>query len=228
MEALKMPLTEDHVDQFRQAILAYSFPSVCYDFLTDQEVEAVCMTDIESIIERQLRSAQLTNIKHGLANILYWGYANVGYRWVRVNNFITNVTALQLMDFRALLANNNMPTMLDIKNIRMPEYSGMSFLSKVLMFLNPQNYCILDRQIAKLRSPNSPKALNHLSLGPTETQIRISDNNEEVYNSWRYECQQTSEDYFNGNFRVVDIERGFFQLIQQGLLPDAQSIYDNA
>jgi hypothetical protein len=159
---------------------------------------------------------------------LYWGYAQVGFRENRVKDFVNNVSNSQLTEFQALLVNGWTPKMTEIKAIRMPQYSGMSFISKVLMFLDPVAYCVLDRQIAKLRTSNSPKALNSLTFGQKETLIRISYQNENVYDRWRAECLAVSRTYFGNQYRVVDIERGFFNLVQQGYLLSAQTIYNNA
>ncbi len=41
----------------------------------------------------------------------------------------------------------------------------------------------------------------------------------------RGQCRAISNAYFNGQHRVVDVERGFFNLIQQGHLQLAQVIY---
>ena len=104
----------------------------------------------------------------------------------------------------------------------------MSFISKVLMFLNPKKYCVLDKQIARLRTHNGLKSLNQLTCRPNETQIRISVHNEAVYDGWRGECHTISAEYFENEYRGVDIERGFFQLLQQGRRIDAQMIYNDA
>ncbi|MGD0828371.1 MAG: hypothetical protein ABSA09_09860 [Desulfobaccales bacterium] len=117
--------------------------------------------------------------------------------------------------------------MVAIKNLNLSQFSGMSFISKILMFLNPQNYCVLDKKISKLRTPECTKALSHLAFGPKETRIRISQNNENVYNAWREECRAISAQYYNNTYRVADVERGFFTLIQGNLLR-AREIYNVA
>lgn len=223
-----MPLTENQTASLCAAIRGYSFPAVYYDFQRNREVRAPIMADVENVINDQLRSAHAEDVRHGLANILYWGYANVGYRNTRVVDLNSNITMGQIQAFQALVANGRVPTMAEIRAIRIPQYSGMSFLSKVLMFLNPTEYCVLDRQITRLRTMNSPKALSELSFGPKEMQIRVSRHNEAVYDCWRGECLEISATYFVNRYRVVDIERGFFHLIQRGQLSDAQAIYSSA
>jgi hypothetical protein len=223
-----MPLTEEQKAFLGAAIRGYSFPAVYYDFQLQREVRPPTMVAVEDVINGQLRSADAQDVEHGLTNILYWGYANVGYRDTRIEDLNSNITTEQVRAFQALVANGRTPTMAEVKSIRIPQYSGMSFLSKVLMFLNPTEYCILDRQITRLRTGNAPKALNQLSFGPNETQIKVFPHNEAVYDCWRGECLEISETYFENEHRVVDIERGFFHLIQQGHLPAAHAIYNNA
>ncbi|MCX5821554.1 MAG: hypothetical protein NT047_16850 [Deltaproteobacteria bacterium] len=223
-----MPLTGEQIAFFREAIEGYSFPAVYYDFLKNREVQSSSMADVEHAINGQLCSSHTGDVKKGLANILYWGYANVGYRKKRVEDLNNNITVQQIKTFQALLANDRTPTLTEIKTIHIPQYSGMSFLSKVLMFLNPTYYCVLDRKICRLRTDNSSKALNQLSFGPNEMQIRISSHNEAIYDCWRTECLAVSTAYYGGEYRVVDIERGFFHLIQQGRLLSAQTIYNSA
>jgi hypothetical protein len=139
-----------------------------------------------------------------------------------------NVSSFQIKAFQTLTTTNKIPSMKAIKDIGLPQYSGMSFITKILMFLKPNDYCVLDQQIAKLRNPESHKVLNDLVLGKKDTQIRITKHNEAVYDCWRHECLEISLKYFTGAYRVVDIERGFFNLIQQNHLLDARVIYNDA
>ncbi len=223
-----MPLNVTQVKELRDAIEGYSFPAVYYDFIENSEVQAKSMAEVENIIGPQLRSGDLEVAKNGLSNVLYWGYARIGYRDRRVSNLRDNITPRQLARFQALVISGKVPTMAEIKEVHIPEYSGMSFLSKILMFLNPLHYCALDTQITRLRTQNSQKALNSLSFGPNENQIRISTRNEQVYDYWRNECQSISENYYSRKYRCVDVERGFFNLLQQGRQSVAQQIYNEA
>ena len=81
-----------------------------------------------------------------------------------------------IASFSQLVGVPAIPSMQEIKNLKMPQFSGMSFISKVLMFLNPANFCVLDQQIARLR--NQPgvgyNILDNLVFGEQENQIRIS------------------------------------------------------
>lgn len=222
-----MSLTETQVRQLHEAIRSYDFPAIYYDFSREHEVAESSMSNVERFIGDQLRSISPDAVKYGLMNVLYWGYARVPYRNRRVQNLRNGITGRQLNGFQGLLK-QGMPTMVQIKALRIPQYSGISFLSKVLMFLNPAEYCVLDKKIAGLRTHDSSKALNGLTFGPRDTQIRVSSHNEQVYNRWRKECLDISREYFSGQCRVVDVERGLFHLIQTGHLSDAQTIYREA
>lgn len=223
-----MPLTEAQIASLHDAIGGYAFPPVYYDFEEGNEIVANDMAEVEHVIRDQLRSVHTLEVRHGLANILYWGYANVGYRDVRVDDLNNKITLGQIESLQALLADGEIPSMAEIKSIHMPQFSGMSFISKVLMFLNPDEYCVLDKQISRLRTHNGNKFLNQLIFRENETQIRISAHNEAAYDGWRGECLAISAEYYGNEYRVVDIERGFFQLIQQGHILDAQAIYNAA
>jgi hypothetical protein len=223
-----MPLNQNQKNQLESSIIGYAFPAVYYDFANNGPVIAPNMHIVEEYIRTLLFSNKVIDVKYGLANVLYWGYAQVGYRDRRVNRFINLARENQIISFQEFLLNGGVPNMADIKNLHLPEFSGISFVSKVLMFLDPINYCVLDKQIAKLRNPECIKALSHLSFGPNETQIRISHNNQNVYNNLREECRAVNTQYYQNSYRVADVERGFFTLIQTDNLAAAQEIYNDA
>ena len=107
----------------------------------------------------------------------------------------------------------------------MPQYSGISFISKILMFLNPNQYCVLDRLIAGLANQSGTKAMHNLKIN---TQLPVTIHNCQKYIQWCNECKKINCQYYSGKYRVVDIERGFFNLIQNGRLSNAQMIYNAA
>jgi hypothetical protein len=90
---------------------------------------------VEEYIVRLLRSKNVIDVKYGLANVIYWGYARIPYGPTRVHKFINNTTDKQINRFQELLLNGAVPDMATIKNLHLPEFSGMPFISKVLMFL---------------------------------------------------------------------------------------------
>lgn len=217
-----MPLMPQQVTSLHESIVAYAFPPLYFDFEQGVPVNAANMREVEIAVGGMLRSPHPLVVKNGLANVLYWGYAQIGYGTRRVDRFLGGVTTEQIEIFQALLAANEVPTLRDLCNIRMPQYSGISFLSKILTFINPNRHCVLDLQLARLGLGEGAGALHDLIYTTT---IRVTNHNEEIYGLWCNECSDISNQYFDGNYRAVDIERGFFQLIQAGDLGVAQQIY---
>ena len=206
-----MPLNEKQIAQLRESIQHYDFPCVYYDFVENRKITAPNMHGLEAAIGCMLRAPDINGVKDGLANVLYWGYAQTGYGLTRVNRFRREVTNDHLTHFQNLLAGNRVPNLIQVGGLGIPEFSGVSFVSKVLMFLNPNDYCVLDLKLAGLRTSANHRALSRLVVN--KTHIRITENNQAVYDDWREECRSISDHYFAGQYRVVDVERGFFGLI---------------
>lgn len=217
-----MTLSYRQIGALDAAIGGYGFPQVYFDFVANAPVHAPNMAAVETAIRTMLVSANAQDVRHGLANVIYWGYAQIGYQNTRVQRFFAGAAEIHLCQFQALVATRGVPTLLEIKALKIPEYSGISFISKILTFLNPAQYCVLDQQLAKLADGHGACALHGLTRG---TQIRVSTHNQAVYDAWRAECQSISTRYFGGRYRVVDVERGFFHLIQTNQLELAQQVY---
>lgn len=220
-----MPLSNAQVNNLNAAITGYGFPAVYFDFALSAPVVAANMAAVETHIHNQLTSANLQSVLHGLANVIYWGYAQIGYRNFRVNSFLASVNSAHALAFQNLLAGGVVPTLLQIKGIHMPKFSGISFISKILAFLDPVNYCVLDQQLARIANGGVERALNQLVQGQ---QLRVTANNQAAYDAWRNECASISNAYFHGAYRAIDIERGFFHLVQTNQLQLAQTIYTDA
>lgn len=218
-----MPLTPVQINDLRAAIAAYAFPPTYYDFVAGVPVNAANMATVEAAIQTMLLSENPAIAKQGLANVLYWGYAQIGFGPTRVDRFWNGVTENQISQYQEMVSVHGVPSLRQLRKIGMPEYSGISFLSKVLMFLDPVNYCVLDLQLAKIRIAQGARPLNNLVVHGTT--IGATHHNQDIYNAWRAECVAISNAYFGGIHRAVDIERGFFQLIQAGNIPAAQAIY---
>jgi hypothetical protein len=182
------------------------------------------MIQVEKLIRDDLLSRELEHVKNGLSNVLYWGYAQIGYRDRRVTIFRDQVTKRQLYDAARLFPDIIGDGLEEIKKLGLPQFSGMSFISKVRMFLDPIRYVILDKQILEMNKTSFVTLLKSISFGPKETQIRISQNNCRVYQSWCEKCVTISDNYFKGKYRAVDVERGFFTLIQKGQANTAAEI----
>lgn len=220
-----MPLTQQQIDTLEDSIIGYAFPAIYFDFVKNTQINAGNMRALENAIFKMLISPHQQKTLHGLANIIYWGNANAGYQQYRVNRFLNGVTTHQIKQFQGMIVNGNIPTLRQIKNLRMPQYSGISFISKIVAFLNPAQFCVLDLLLARLGNVPGTKAIHSLSF---TTQVGITANNSASYCQWCSECQAISNQYYNGQYRVVDVERGFFNLIQNGHLAAAQVIYNAA
>jgi hypothetical protein len=217
-----VPLDREQIALLDTAIANYGFPAVYFNFSDDSPQHATCMVDVELALYEMLTSKSAQDVAYGLANVIYWGYAQIGFRDTRVKRFLSGVTANQITQFQSLMGRIKAPTLSDIGSLKMPEYSGISFISKVLAFLNPVEYCVLDKQLAKIGHLAGDRSLHRLRAG---TSIPVSGRNEAAYDDWRQECKDISTQYFDGKYRTVDVERGFFQLVQTNNLVAAQHIY---
>lgn len=220
-----MPLNNNHVELLEQSILGYEFPTIYRDFETGEVVRGESMAEVESMIQDLLLSEDLARIKFGLANVIFWGNANAGYRDHRVNQFLNSVTNEQIDAFRQLLTAFPVPSARQIRNLKIPGYSGLSFITKVVAFLDPDNFCVLDLQIVRLGVNIFNRALANISY---TTQISTTVANCASYLAWCDECSEISRIYYGSRYRVVDVERGFFNLIQTNRLALAQQIYQSA
>jgi len=220
-----MTLTKNQTSILDMAIRTYSYPAVYYHFPTSIQRHAKNMRHLEGVIQKLLCSTDAKDTKDGLANILYWGYANVGFRNHRVNRFRKGVNQKQIGDFQLLITRKSTPTLHDIQAIGMPQFSHISFISKIIMFLDPVDHCVLDLQLSKIGNIPGPKALNKLKVS---SGIGVTRHNASIYKEWCEECKNISKKYFKNKYRAVDIERGFFNLVQNGQLHVAQQIYSAA
>ena len=168
-------LTSKQINTLQKSIRGYSFPAIYYDFASHVERNAGNMRSLEGIILKMLTSKKQQQVKYGLANIIYWGNVNAGYKKYRTCQFLNYVTAPQLARFQSIVVSKKMLNLQAIKKISMPQYSGISFISKILMFLNPNQYCVLDLQIAKLANHSRTKAIYNLKN--YATQLLVTNHN---------------------------------------------------
>lgn len=220
-----MALNNEQIKSLEIAITEYNFPAIYFEFDNNKKIRATGMPEVEKYIHGLLTSEKKQDVKYGLANVLYWGYGQMGIRDTRVNRFFAGITDAHIQEFQNCIAGNGGATLQKIRNIHMPEYSGISFVSKILTFLNPVHYCVLDNQILNIQSGSTHRALSNIRIPNGGTQIIITAHNEGVYNDWRAECKNISAQYYDGKYRAVDIERGFFNFVQQNDLSWAQKIY---
>ncbi|WP_010424725.1 zinc ribbon domain-containing protein [Anaerophaga thermohalophila] len=191
----------------------YDYPKKLFDFKTKKEVEFANYRQLETNIQKKLKSNEPEEIKDGLSNVLFWGYYRTGYGVVRINRFREKVTIKQLMAFHNLVINNNFSP-INIKKVRLPEYSGFSFVSKIIMFLNPQNYVILDKKIMQLKDDcNENNPLTNIAYREKDSGIRINKNSQIYYYEWCKLCKKIAKEFLNSEY-AVDAERGFFKLVE--------------
>ena len=220
-----MSVISGEVSRLAAAIEAYGFPAVYFDFDAGRPVQAINMREVECVVQDMLRSPSRDRVKDGLANVLYWGYAQIGFGERRVRRFRDLVQPQQIESLQDLARQGPAPSLSAVAAIRMPEFSGVSFISKILAFMDPSDYCVLDKQLLKLAAVSGTGALHRVSAG---TQIRVTRANEHAYDDWRAECRGISTRCFGGRYRVIDIERRFFQMVQSGDVAAAARIYGSA
>ena len=222
-----VPLSQQQKDRFRNAIESYRFPSDYFDFVRNIPERLANAKAVEVRIWRGLTSDDPEGVKNALSNILYWGYAQMGIRDTRVQRFRSKVNVSVLNRACGIFRRSSLPSVLEIKKLRLPEFSGLSFVSKIRMFLDPDKSAVLDKQIMKIHGSCPTTLLANLQIGRS-TQIPITKHNSEAYEAWCRNMVDISHGYFDGRFRAVDIERGFFHLIQEGSVEAAAQILNDA
>jgi hypothetical protein len=221
-----MSLSTLQVKKMGDAVNAYSFPTAHYDFSTQTPVFGLSMTQLEIRIRQQLLSSSLGDIKDGLSNVLYWGFAQMGgLALVRVERFRSAVTSQQLKQASALFMNYQRPPLYEIAHLGLPQFSKVSFVSKIRMYLDPVKSATLDRQIMKMHQIHNDTIL--AAFKEDATSIPTSMGNSIAYEGWCDHLAHIAQVYLP-TARVVDIERGLFQMIQAGNGSEAASILKNA
>ena len=207
--------------QLTDAVTAYDFPSVGYDFTLGQEIHFQDMRELERHIRDALLSGNPERIKDGLSNVLYWGYTRMGIRDTRVRRFRAGVTEDQLQEAAQLfqMLGPEDDGLLRIKNLKLPQFSQISFVSKIRMFLDPENFAVLDNKLMKLRQSPVPTLFNTGApvFLPASTSLRITYRSEAFYRQWCSLCRGLATNYFGPEqMRAVDIERAIFSMVDRG------------
>ena len=100
----------------------------------------------------------------------------MGIRDTRVRRFRIKVTSSQLDQSCALFRRSRLPSVVEIKNLSLPEFARLSFVSKIRMFLDPDHSATLDLQIMKIHKRFPTTVLAQLCIG-SSTSIPITENN---------------------------------------------------
>ena len=243
MEKLQL---RDYAALVSDAVGDYCFPTVTFDFYRHSERRHADMRGVEQCIGKSLRSDDLHAVRDGLSNVLYWGWAQrPGLRDSKVRDFRNGKNRVlptddRLVRFKGLVrcwcsrrvaaesavrpddAPPIAQRLQDLKSLGLPQFSQMSFTTKILMFLDPENCPVLDLRIAKAVAEVGDFArLQGLKFG--RGGIRITKANAACYACWSLWCKRTAarvneapESPCRG-LRAVDVERALFTRVATGM-----------
>lgn len=204
----------------------YDFPCIAFDFGKSQEVAFDSYTELELYIRNQLKSADKKVVKDGLSNVLYWVYAtSKGRQGHRVNAFRNQVNEEQLNNFSKLVLNEKVGIS-EVKKCKLPQFSNLSFITKILMFLDPERYVVMDLQLAKIKEYFPESFFSKLVV--YKTSLPANQLNEAFYDNWCNFCRDAASRNNLGKNRAVDVERYIFQLVRSKKIADLKVFFDHA
>lgn len=210
-----MPLNGTQIKQLQAAIADYAFPAAYFDFRANAPGVGLSMSQVEVGIRSDLLAGLPSRTKDGLSNVLYWGFAQMGgLAHIRVARFRDQVSQSQLQAATDLFSRMSQPALTEIKKLDLPQFSGVSFVSKVRMFLDPTVSATLDQQIMKIDDVMPGTVLG--AVRRYQTTIPVTQGNAVAYEAWCDRLSYIRTAYLSDSARVVDVERGLFCLIQQG------------
>jgi len=117
------------------------------------------------------------SLKDGLSGIFYWGHYRAGFRDHRVTKFRTIVADMDLQSANEAIRVLDGTGLTSLKQLALPQFSNMAFITKLRTFLDPERYCVLDSKIANL----TPLAIR---LKRQRTYIPINAQNDRAYRWW--------------------------------------------
>ena len=221
---MPLPLPE-YADVLCKALWCFSFPKVTFDFRNSQRTQHEDMRGVEKCIGALLSHEDPVDVKDGLSNVLYWGYARQqgrrGHKVRTFRNMMKSTDDRRLVGFMEFVG----PTpdtrvaerLLALKKLGLPEFGQMSFATKILMFLDPDRYPVLDLKIARATANKSYFApLQKLTVN--QTSIPVTRANAAGYARWACWCRSIATRINEipqspcGDLRAVDVERAVFQL----------------
>ena len=216
----------------------YGFPKVTWDFRRATETRHESMSAVEERVGELLRSGDPGRIRDGLSNVLYWGYARQpGRRDSKVRDFrnavpeddpgIAGVAELarSLAEPPAAAGRSGL---LAVKKLKLRQFGQVSFASKILMFLDPTRFPVLDLKIARAFANGGSPPLAGLGFGPGG--IPITRRNAHAYGDWARWCGTVAA-FVNEepasprrDLRAVDVERALFTLVDSGAMDKAWAL----
>ena len=230
---------EEYSQSMRRAAEKYRYPAKVYDFIEQRELDhGDDMLRVERLINTQLMSENRAEVKDGLSNVLYWGYVRQAGRGpYRVRRFRDKVTDNQLDAFVECRRRSACVGIDELRRLNLPQFSQMSFTSKILMFMYPDRYPVLDLKIARFargetaQRPDRPSGLSALlRVKLYSTRIPLTICNVRAYQEWADWCCGIA-DVVNGcspspggALRAVDVERGIFWCIDRNQKTEARRL----
>ena len=232
IDSLQRLTPEEYAYELCEALNAYNYPYVtCFDFdaflrndgYSKFKSKHQNMKDVEGLIRNQLFSKNLKVLKNGISNVLFWGYASQkGRQRDRVAKFRGKVANEQLKKFRDALQRQDHLKLDDLRTMKIPEFGGVSFATKLIMFLSPNTYPVLDAKIAKFARQYDFVQLSGLTLNANENAIPLYKKNVKPYETWAAWCSDISNmvndlssSPCNG-LRAVDVERAIYCRLNEG------------
>ena len=236
-----MPLhADEYAARWCEALRCYSYPTVTFDFRNERERRHEDIRGVERCIGSLLRSDVLRDVRDGLSCVLYWGFARQGVRDHRVSDFRDRVQPMEderLARFRESVHQmlRTSPSAADslvaLTRLELPQFSQMSFTTKILMFLDPDSYPVLDLRIAKAYA-NRPEFPPLQGLTIRRTSIPITAQNRTCYDKFARWARRIAArvNATSGSprhdLRAVDVERALFTLVDLRQEDDAQALLE--
>ena len=232
---------DDYAALLCKALERYSFPPVTFDFESERECchdglvrPHEAMRGVEKCVGELLRSPDARAVRDGLSNVLYWGFAQQpGLQRDRVHRFRDRIQPSDprldgFMKFvNSMTSQAAAELLIDLRRLGLPQFSQMSFTTKILMFLDPSRFAVLDLKIARVAKQCGFSSMQELRI---YTAIPITRANADCYGRWTSWCEGIAG-RVNGmpgapcrNLSAVDVERAVFSLAALGLTDDARRL----
>ena len=203
-------MTHEQEETLRKAIIDYDFPKFTFDFQRGAEVRHPTMRTVEAHIREALTSEDPEDVRDGLSNILYWGLHRVGYKSLRIARLREETTPTHFAEARSVFESIRGNGLRSLKKLKLPQFSQMSFITKLRMFLDPRNYVVLDKKLVDMAGTAVPTLFRDFKRYPTS--IPVTAMNESVYGRWCRLCRKVAQHLFADDGYAVDVERGVFHL----------------
>jgi hypothetical protein len=200
-----------------------------FDFVNNVRVSHKSVREAERTIRDELQSQKTEVVRDGLSNVLYWGHVGNGKKGTRISRFRQKVLPTQLAAASELFRRLEGLGILELKALRLPEFSALSCLSKLRMFLQPRAYVAMDRKLLKLRECSGRTLFHNLKLWGSMEYIPATMHNQTVYQRWCDFCLRKAKRYFRDtDVRAVEVERGILDLVDSNRLDAAAQILATA